>query len=79
VEVIDLRVRGKGCTDHPIIKFTQLLRGLSRSKNKEITIIVSEEDIPFKFIELFTKNHGVRIVDISRLDSKSLTVKLASP
>lgn len=79
MEVIDLRVRGKGCTDHPVIKFTQLLRGLSESKNKEITIIVNEEDIPFKFIELFTRNHGVRIVSVDGLDNKSLAVKLASP
>jgi len=79
MEVIDLRVGGKGCTDHPIIKFTQLLRELSRSKNKEITVIINEEDIPFKFIELFAKNHGIRISDVSKLDDKTLTVKLASP
>lgn len=78
MEIVDLRVKGKGCTEHPIIKFTQLLRELSRSKNKEATVIVYEEDIPFKFIELFAKNHGVRIIDVSKLDNKTLTVKLSS-
>jgi len=36
MEIVDLRIKGKGCTEHPIIKFTQLLRELSRSKTKKL-------------------------------------------
>lgn len=78
MEVIDLRIKGKGCTEHPIIRFTQVLRELSRSRVKEVTVIVNEKDIPLKFIELFAKSQGVRLVDINKHDDKTLIVRLTS-
>ena len=74
LEEIDLRMKSESCTRHPVITFTKVLRDLSRKRDKVIKVIISKEDIPPGFIEMFVKNHGLKIVELKQVDNELLEV-----
>ncbi len=78
VKEVDLRFKSRSCTDHPVVVFTRILRELSSSRNGMVKIIAYKEDIPPKFIELFVKNHKLKIVEIKEIDDKTVEA-LISP
>ncbi len=77
VREVDLRFKSRSCTDHPVVVFTRVLRDLSSNRNSMVKIIAYKEDIPPKFIELFVKNHKLKIVEIKEVDNKTIEALIA--
>ena len=74
-EIIDLRIRKKGCTNHPVVRFTNIIRRISDSKEtKTYTILFNEEDIPLTIVEKYVKKYNMRVIEIKRIDGKQVSV-----
>lgn len=74
-EVIDLRVRKKGCTNHPVVRFTNIIRRISdNEENKVYTILFNEEDIPLAIVEKYVKRYNMRISEVKRIEDKQVSV-----
>ncbi|RLE79409.1 MAG: hypothetical protein DRJ51_07840 [Thermoprotei archaeon] len=62
MRTIDLRKKGEGCTDHPVVRLSKLLSSIERGES--VKIIVFKEDIPAKALQLFLKSRGFRVLDL---------------
>lgn len=73
MKIVDLRHKEPGCTGHPIIRFSSILRNL---KESEVLLIVNPEDIPIKVVELVVGKHGYKVVSINKKEEKYAEIKL---
>ncbi len=74
-EIIDLRVKNKGCTNHPVVRFTNIIKRISNSReNKTYTILFNEEDIPLTIAEKYVKKYNMRILEIKRIEDDQISI-----
>ncbi len=59
MEVINLLKRGRGCTEHPIVRLANKLA----SVKGEVKILYSEEDIPPQVMNKLLSKNGFRVVE----------------
>ncbi len=74
-EVIDLRTSRKGCTNHPVVRFTNIIRRISGSdEDRTYTILFNEEDIPVAIVKKYVERYNMRILELKKIDGKQVSV-----
>jgi len=62
VKVVDLRRRSSRCTDHPVVRFMNMLAELRNSGERKVLFVVNKEDLPLGVVSKFVEGAGYRIV-----------------
>lgn len=61
VTVLDLRPESTSCTDHPMVRF---LNVLNRGEDPELKVIARREDLPIGVLKMVASRNGYEVVEI---------------
>ncbi|MCD6300708.1 MAG: hypothetical protein J7L82_01400 [Staphylothermus sp.] len=58
-KIIDMRVKARGCTEHPLVQLHEKMKAMK--KGDRIKIITDNKSIPIGVIEIVASKYGAKV------------------